>query len=342
MRKISEPVRVGTVGTSKIMRIIQDAMRSVKGFGCSVVYSRDLERAKRFAREMEEAGSGPLGVCDSLSALADREDVDVVYLASPNILHYEQAMQVMKAGKSVIIEKPVATAQWKMRELYRTAVKNDVMFLEAISTLFMPNYLKLKAEVLPRLGKLKNVRIGYGRYSSQYDAYKRGDNPNVFSPVMEGGAMNDMGIYCIHMAVDLFGEPDEAACVRQYGPDGADLADSATLRYRVHEFGEDGLTVQIETSKIENIPCGCWIEGENGSFVFNNDLHDFINGGRAVIGDEEILLNGQGDENRMVYEQAAMRDCLLKNDREFFERMYRQSLTAVRVLEMVNTAAGES
>ena len=339
MKALQKPIRIATVGTSKIMRIIQDAMRRVDGMNCSVIYSRDLARADAFAREMEAAGTPQPAICDDLAALPLREDVDIVYLASPNRLHFEQAMQVMRAGKSVIIEKPVAVLAEKVEQLHETALANDVVFLEAISTLFMPNYLWLKSDVLPRLGKIRKARMSYGRYSSMYDAYKRGENPNVFSPAMEGGALNDMGVYCVHMAVDLFGEPRDVSMRTQRGPDGADLTVDLTLRYPDYYGPGEDLAIDLKASKSENIPCGCWLEGENGRYDFACEAHDFEGEACAVIGGEKIVCDLQDGVNRMVYEQAAMRDCLADADTAFFERMYRQTLSVVRVLEKAHAAA---
>lgn len=88
-----------------------------------------------------------------------------------------------------------------MQRLIDAARANGVYFFEAITTLFMPQYEACRL-LLPKLGRIEQAHITYAQYSSRYDAYLRGENPNIFNPAMQAGALNDMGVYCVHMAVE--------------------------------------------------------------------------------------------------------------------------------------------
>ena len=318
---MSKTLRIGSVGTSSIMKLIQESIHLTDGLEAGVVYSRDEARGKAFARE-----AGVPEACSSYADMIGRDDLDIIYIASPNVLHCAQAVEALRAGKHVIVEKPAAVTAGEVQEMYEAAKAGGVFFLEAITTLFMPNYLALK-QLLPELGDICKAEFAYGQYSSKYDAYLRGENPNIFNPAMQGGALNDMGIYCIHAVVDLFGEPEGVRYEAERGENGVDLKGTLCLEY-------PGLTVHVYTSKKDTpeMGNGVLIEGERGVLRQSGPFNEFPDVSACVDGAERPLAQ-QPAGNRMVYEHAAFRDCILAHDEEFFERMYRQSLACARILE---------
>ena len=312
-------LRFASVGTSSIMDVMQEAMSLTPGVSCKVVYSRDLQRGTDYA--------GKIGVPeadDDFERVCRREDIDAVYIASPNVFHVEQALTALSCGKHVVVEKPADVTAAGVDALAKEAKKNHVYFFEAITTIFMPNYLACK-DLMPRLGKIHTVDIRYGKYSSKMDAYLRGENPNIFNPAMKTGALNDMGIYCIHMAVDLFGEPVAVRYVPVYGKNGIDLEGILYVDW-------DGLSGVLKTAKNREIGRGCRIAGENGFFEEDGQINVFETC-TARIGEEEIPIRYQNGENRMLYELARFRDAINSRDEAFFERMIRQSRMASSVLE---------
>lgn len=312
-------LRFGTVGTSAIMRLMQQAMVQVDGVECRAVYSRDLARGREFADSV-----GVAAVCADYNKLLAQEDIDAVYIASPNRFHAEQACLAMRAGKHVIVEKPAAVTGAEVRRMIDAARENGVFFFEAITTLFMPKYLQCRA-FLPQLGTLRSAELCYAQYSSKYDAYLRGENPNIFNPAMRAGALNDMGVYCVHMAVDLFGMPEGVRYAPELGENGIDLAGELTLRY-------PNLTVRIVTAKNANLGSGCRVEGERGFFAEDGPMNDFGVCSAALDG-MEIKIDAAHAENRMVYELARFRDAIEARDEAFFARMARQSLMVAEILE---------
>ena len=316
---MSKILNIGSVGTSSIMNLIQEAISLTDGLYTKVIYSRDKDRGKTFADSVNVPES-----CNNYLEMLNRNDLDIIYIASPNKLHFEQAKAALEHGKHVIIEKPVAVTEKEVQILYETAKKNDVFFFEAITTIYMPNFIAYKQE-LPHLGKLSEVNIIFGQYSSKYDAYLRGENPNIFNPELQGGALNDMGIYCIHTAVNLFGKPHNISYQADYGPNGIDLAGKLTLIYP--EF-----ICNIETTKISPAHSGCFITGEKGQLIQDGPLHSFSNY-TLTINDQKFEINYQDNQNRMVYELEAFRDAILNKDYDFFEQAASQSICASMILE---------
>ena len=317
-------LKVGCVGTSNIMNMIVDSLQQTEGFDVQVICSRSEERAKQFAEK-----TGVPGYSGSFSEMLKNPDLDVIYLATPNFIHAAQAIEAMEAGKHVIVEKPSGVAEAEVLRMHEAAVRNHVFFLEAITTLFMPNYRKMK-ELLPKAGKLNEVTLSYGHCSSKYAEYLRGENPNIFNPEMKTGALNDMGIYCIHVAVDLFGEPEDVEYTALHGLNHVDLEGVLKLKY-------PDLTVTVTAAKNRDLEggSGCTFTGENGILRQNGPVNAFP-GCSARLGEEELIISEQGNENRMLYEHSAFRDCILAGDQAFFEQMTRQSRICAKILEQAH------
>lgn len=317
---------IASVGTSAIMSLMQQAVAAVPGVTCQVAYSRDEERGRAFA----QSAGVPEHSAD-YSAVLERPDIDAVYIASPNRFHLEQALQAMERGKHVILEKPAAVRKGDAERLIQAAQEHEVFFFEAISTLFMPNYLALR-ELLPQLGRVSGAEIRYGQYSSKYDAYLRGENPNIFNPEMEAGALNDMGVYCVHAAADLFGPPETVEYQGEYGPNGVDLAGRLLLGYR-------DFTCQVETAKDRNLDSGCLIRGEGGWLRSSGPLNEFPAAQACLNGETRDIQRQQGLKNRLVFELSRFRDAIWDRDRDFFQRMARQSVLTASILEAAHAGA---
>lgn len=217
-----------------------------------------------------------------------------------------------------------------MQRLIDAARANGVYFFEAITTLFMPQYEACRL-LLPKLGRIEQAHITYAQYSSRYVAYLRGENPNIFNPAMQAGALNDMGVYCVHMAVDLFGAPQDVRYLAELGPNGIDLAGRLTLTY-------PSLTCEILTAKNADLGSGCRITGENGWFAEDGPINAF-GGCTAELNGAPVDVALPQAENRMVYEFARFRDAIVQHDTAFFDRMAEQSARVAAVLEQAHRTA---
>lgn len=319
-------LNIATVGTSAITRQMQEAIAKTPGVACPVVYSRDAERGKAFA-----ASLGIKESCSDYHELLARSDVDAVYIASPNRFHARQTIQALESGKHVIVEKPSAVKAEDVQNYIQAARQNGVFFFEAITTLYMPNYLACKA-LFPRLGTIRHAKICHARYSSKYDAYLRGENPNIFNPEMQAGALNDMGIYCIHVAVDLFGAPDQIDYQAEYGPNGIDLAGSLYLKY-------PDFTCEVLTAKNKDLQMGCWIQGEHGCITVDGSIGTFLRCCVKIDGQEQVI-DLQPEGERMVFELSRFRDAILQHDEACFMQMAGQSAIAAGILETAHANDG--
>lgn len=133
-------------------------------------------------------------------------DIDTIYCALPNHLHYSFCKKALEAKKHVIIEKPITANARELEKLIEIAAKNNLMIFEAMNVHYLPSYLSLKQDI-DKLGKIKIVSFNYSQYSSRYNAFKNGNILPAFDFHKAGGALMDLNVYNIHALYGLFGNP---------------------------------------------------------------------------------------------------------------------------------------
>ncbi|MBQ3030389.1 MAG: Gfo/Idh/MocA family oxidoreductase, partial [Agathobacter sp.] len=194
-----QEIRLGTIGSGFIMHHILDAVKQVEGIRCVAVYSRTEEKGQELAQKYEVEKI----YTDMEDFLAD-EEINCVYVASPNLLHYEQTKKALLAGKHVLCEKPFCTKLEDAKELVSLAKEKGLFLMEAVPTTYLANYPVLK-EAIAKIGRIKLVQGNFSQYSSRYDAFLRGELPNVFNPEFAGGCLMDINFYNVYLNVALFG-----------------------------------------------------------------------------------------------------------------------------------------
>lgn len=197
-------MKLAILGTGKIVEEVLPVLKEINGIELSAILStpRSIEKAEKLAElyAISQASS------DYDSILAN-PDVDTVYVALPNHLHYGYAKKALLAGKHVICEKPFTLTLAEFEDLAKIAEQKNRILLEAITNQYLGNFASIKAN-LAKLGDIKIVECNYSQYSSRYDAFKRGEIAPAFDPAKGGGALRDLNIYNIHLVVGLFGKPE--------------------------------------------------------------------------------------------------------------------------------------
>ena len=150
-----EKIKLGTIGTGDIVRSILDGVRQTEGIECVAVYSRTFEKGKVLAEKYHVDK-----VYANMDTFLSDEEMNFVYIASPNSLHYEQTKRALLAGKHVICEKPFCVTLEEAEELFAIAEENGLILVEAVTTTFLPNYEILKRE-LPKIGRIRLVMSNY-------------------------------------------------------------------------------------------------------------------------------------------------------------------------------------
>lgn len=195
----------GIVGTSDISHRFIEAAHLSGHYQLQAVFSRKLETAAAFSEQYEGVDLYTEWV-KFLSA-----PIDVVYIASPNALHFEQAKAVLAAGKHAIVEKPMVSTPQELEQLRRVAQENNVFLFEAAR-----NYHEQAQAIIREFLTDKTIlggSFGYAKYSSKMPELLAGQMPNIFSTDFSGGALMDLGVYTLYAAIGILGTPRTARYV---------------------------------------------------------------------------------------------------------------------------------
>ena len=218
-------MKLGIVGTGTI---VEEALPLVSDWGWQVSALCGTPRSQAKVTELCERNRIPAGFTDYAEMLKNA-DMDAVYVAVPNFLHFNFARQALEAGRSVIVEKPMTSNYGEARKLETLAKEKRLFLFEAITTVYLPDYLKTK-EWLSRVGDIKIVSCNFSQYSRRYDAFRNGEILPAFDPAKSGGALMDLNLYNLHYLLGLFGEP-EKVCYAANMERGIDTSGVLTLDY---------------------------------------------------------------------------------------------------------------
>ena len=245
-------IRLATVGTSGITEKFISAVKLTDRFCLETAYSRSADKGERFCKK-----HGFNSFCADINALAEKPDIDAVYIASPNYLHYAQSKLFLENGKNVLCEKPITASAREYDELLSLADKNGVIYAEAIMSRHCKGR-KILFDALAEIGEISAARINYCQRSSRYDAFKSGERMNIFDMSLGAGTLTDLGVYCVYAATDMFGMPNTVKATASYFENGADKSGAAV-------FGYDGLTAVLSYSKAGQSAVGSEIVGDKGT-----------------------------------------------------------------------------
>lgn len=288
---MEEPLRVGMIGTSFICDWMCDAARRTDTCEMRAIFSRDAARGKTFA---EKQGI-PLAFSD-FQAFLESPEIDAVYVASPNSAHYRQTLAALEHGKHVLCEKPTALNEKQVGRMIARAHEKGLVMIEAIRPVYDP-FMKILKESLPMAGRIRRVTLEYCQYSSRYDRFKAGEKTNVFDASLGNAALMDLGVYCLHCAVALFGMPVSLHAGATFLPNGTEAAGTVLL-----DYGDQQTTICY--SKVSESAFPSQIQGEEGTITFGKlNQPAYI---RFLRRDGQTeTLPFQPAENNMVYELDA-------------------------------------
>ncbi|MFW0764499.1 Gfo/Idh/MocA family protein [Trabulsiella odontotermitis] len=247
-------IRFAVIGTNWITRQFVDAAHETGKYKLTAVYSRSLEQAQTFANDYLVEH-----LFTSLEEMAQSDAIDAVYIASPNSLHYPQTRLFLRHKKHVICEKPLASNLREVESAIALARENQVVLFEAFKTASLPNFLTLQ-QSLSKVGKLRKAFLNYCQYSSRYQRYLDGENPNTFNPAFSNGSIMDIGFYCLASAVALWGEPHGVQASATLLESGVDAHGTVVL-----DYGDFDVT--LHHSKVSDSVQPSEIQGETGSLV---------------------------------------------------------------------------
>ena len=303
-------ITLGVIGTNFVSDWLSDAVKEADGIALAAVYSRTEERGAEFAHRH----GIPAVYTDMEDFLSS--DIDAVYIASPNFLHYPQAMMAVWHGKHVLVEKPAClnVAQWEI--LSSAAAQNGVVVLEAMRPGHDPA-VETAREAIGEIGTVRRACFDFCQYSSRYDRFRAGEVLNAFNPTLGNAALMDIGCYAVHVCAMLFGAPESIYARSVILENGMEGMGTVFLTYpgmqaeivysKITESanpsvitGEDGTVLLGKLSTMESVSLKCRGEEEESLLCdragsnMRFEVDDFV---RAVRGE---VLPGRWQENTLL------------------------------------------
>ena len=250
-------VRWGILGTGRIARIFAEALKDTPGAQLAGVASRGIDNAHAFAREF-----GAAAAYGSYQALADAGDIDIIYIATPHPMHAQNALMALHAGKGVLCEKAFTINRREAAQVVALAREKKLFLMEAMWTRFLPALAEVRRVIASgEIGPVHQVTSDFGFAMAQ------GPEHRLFNPALGGGALLDLGIYPLSIAVALLGPVASVQAQAEMGATGVDVQTAFTLR---HEGG--GMSV-CACSLRARTPNELTVAGELGYVRMNTQFN---------------------------------------------------------------------
>ncbi|KRC52014.1 oxidoreductase [Leifsonia sp. Root227] len=288
------PLRWGVLAPGGIAADFTDALHKHTTQRVVAAGSRSAERAAAFA-----AAHGVERSYGSYVELVEDPGVDVVYVASPHTQHAEHALLAIAAGKSVLVEKPLAADAEDARRIERAAKAAGVFAMEAMWTRYLP-----QTDIIRQLlndGVLGDVRIVTADFggNARFDPTSR-----LFDPALGGGALLDLGVYVVSWASFAIGRPAGVIAAGTLAPTGVDEQVSLILSSLSGAQALLSTGLRAATPSLATI-CGSEARVETGSPFWSASGLRLVQGGDAPVLDWNDPY-GRPHREGMSYEAAAL------------------------------------
>ncbi len=304
---MADTIRWGIIGLGRIARKFADDLRLVPNARLHAVASTSLERAREFAQHYDAPHA-----YGSYEAIVQCPDLDVVYVATPHVLHCENTLLCLEHGIPVLCEKPFAMNRQEAVHMIGTAHRHRTFLMEALWTRFIPavDYaLALAAQ--GEIGEIHTVKADFG-YHMPFDP-----NSRVFNKALGGGSLLDIGIYPALLSLFVLGKPlpEDIHAAATYTTTEVDESCAFAFNYHNKKLGIGHSTVAATT------PIEAWLYGTEGTIYLHPRWHHSqkvtvseYDGNTQSSRDMDFLYEGWGYHFEAAHVMECLRQGRLESD----------------------------
>jgi len=321
---MKDKVRWGVMGLGKIAhKFVHDLQLSNKAI-LQGVASRDLAKAREFSLKYPSVHH-----YGSYEELASDPSIDVIYVATPHVFHFENTMMCLQHGKSVLCEKPMGMNAKEVATMIAEAKRRNLFLMEGMWTRFIPAIEKL-IELLDKkvIGDLISVHADFG-FKGDFNLQGR-----VYNKSLGGGALLDIGIYPIYLSLLVFGVPGTVKAMARMME--TDVDSFCAMLFDYNNAGKAVLECTLEAET----PTEAFIYGSTGSLKLHNRFHHTQRiswyQGKEVKEVFEIPYDGNG----YGYEIEEANKCVKNKWTESKKLPHQMSLDLASVMERVRGEIG--
>ncbi len=316
-------MNIAIMGAGGIANAMARTVNSMEGMNLYAIASRSHEKALKFAAEYNiEKAYG------SYEEMAEDENIDLVYIATPHSHHFEHAKLCLTHGRNVLCEKAFTVNAAQAEELFKIAKDNNAFITEAFWTRYMPS-MKIIKDVLESGAIGKPMMLTANQGASILDV------PRIVEPELAGGALLDSTVYPINFAVLMFGwdfEKYDASAT--FYKTGVDMINSISLCY------PDGRMAVINASIASSIDSRVIISGTEGRLVIegtNNPVSIKLYG---KYGDFKENIKIPKQITGYEYEVEACADAIKAGKHECEEMPHEETIRVMKFMDEIRAGWG--
>ena len=316
---MGDKIKWGLLGTGKIAHKFAADLRLVQQAELTAVASRSIEKAARFGAEFHA-----VKYYGTYLKLANDPEIDVVYISTPHVFHCENTLMCLKAGKSVLCEKPMGMNAREVGAMIREAKSSNLFLMEALWTRFIPATEKL-IEVIEKgvIGEIINLQSDFG-YAAGYDP-----NSRLFNKKLGGGALLDIGLYPAYLSLLLMGMPDKIKASAVFTGSGVDASCAFHFGY------ENGAHADLVATLQENTPIEALIKGTKGSINMHKRFHHSEKLTVTEFGKSPEILNMPYLGNGYFHEIQEVINCLQNHQIQSSKMPHSMSMDLITILDKI-------
>lgn len=316
-------INFGIIGAGDIAHAMANTISQMENVCMYGIASRNIDKATEYKEKyrMKKA-------YDSYEALASDADVDVIYIATPHSLHYEQVKMCLNHGKHVLCEKAFTANESQAKELIEISESKGLFLGEAMWTRFMPLTKKL-------VQLLEEKAIGDVTFMTANLNFPMMQKERLINPELAGGALLDVGIYPLTIASVVMGDEIEHISATAVLTDkGVDKMGQYTIRYK------NGTMADLNAGMCSFSDGNAVIYGTEGHIVVEgvNCLQSIkvldANWNLTNVIEKEVQISGY------EYEVEACVNAIQKGDIECKEMPHKQTLHMMRVMDEIRRKTG--
>lgn len=293
-------IKWGILGCGGIAQKFAEALQQTEGAVLYAAAARDGDRASTFARQWGFEKS-----IEGYRALMADPEVDIIYIATPHSYHYAHARLCLEAGKHVLCEKPITVNVRQLQKLTKLAKEKGCFLMEALWTRFLPGITRIKEMIdAGVIGKPVMLDADFG-INIPYDAEHR-----LYNPLLAAGALLDIGIYPLFLAMYLFGKPEILKAHSVLNESKIDLTTSIIAQ------SKSGVMCTLNATSQANTPVKARISGTKGYIETDNWWFTPVDITLQVEGKKKEVLAFPPIANGYEYEAMEAVHCLREGKTE--------------------------
>ncbi|GAA4278966.1 Gfo/Idh/MocA family protein [Aquimarina mytili] len=311
-------IKWGIIGCGKIAHKFAEDLLTIPSAKLHAVASRSTKKASDFGAIYNAAI-----FYDNYEALSKDPEIDIIYIATPHTLHYQNTIMCLTNKKAVLCEKPFAMNANQVEQMIIAAQQNKVFLMEALWTYFLPHYRYVLDKIESKeLGKVKALKADFG-FASAFNPDSR-----VFNKKLGGGSLLDVGIYPLFAALTILGYPEKINAHATFGKTAVDETCTMQLHYK------NGVTASLFSAINQKTNTEAIITLENGTIIINSRFHEPSSVTIKKEGKSEHI-EFEAPTNGYSFEAIHAQEMILQNRIESTIMTFEKSRQLIQLLDTV-------